>query len=244
MNRRELLLSLTAGALNAQAPAQAHDPQSYAASVYIPKAQRYEDLQLLQDFMEEFAFVELVTTHPELRITHIPVLVDRSAGKYGTIHGHISRQNDQMKAFDGKQKAVIVFRGPQGYISPTWYDTKLAVPTWNFAVVHASGLLNPVTKLVELREFLARLIAKFEKYQSEKNQGAGFDFAKLPNDYVEGLVQGIIGFQMPIELLEGKFKLGQDRSAADRAGILEHLPKARGERSLAEFTASFYRRPS
>src|SRR5579862_7279161 len=119
MNRRDLLLSLTAGAF----AAQAQEPSSYAASVYIPKAQRYEDLQLLQDFMEEFAFVELVTTYPELRITHIPALVDRSAGKYGTIHGHISRQNDQMKAFDGKQKAVIVFRGPQGYISPTWYET-------------------------------------------------------------------------------------------------------------------------
>ena len=110
--------------------------------------------------MDEFAFVDLVTATPSLRITHIPVWLDRKAGQHGTLHGHLSRQNPQTNTFDGKQQAVIVFRGPHSYISPTWYTkTTDVVPTWNFAVVHATGALRPVTGKKELHDLLAKLIA-------------------------------------------------------------------------------------
>ena len=233
MNRRDLLSSLAITALSAEA----QEPSPATASLYIPQAHLVEDRKLLHDFMEEFAFADLITSSPALRITHIPVLIDRSAGLYGTIHGHISRQNEQAKAFDGNQAAVIVFRGPQGYISPTWYETAQAVPTWNFAVVHATGRLRPVTEPKALHAFLTRLIDKFEKYQ-----GTNYDFSKLPDSYVNGMLANIIGFQMQVELLEGKFKLGQERSEADRQGILKNLQTARGERSLHDLTESFYRR--
>ena len=117
MNRRDLLSSMVLAALNAEAQESA----APSPSLYIPNAHRVEDLKLLHDFMDEFAFVDLVTSSP-FRITHIPVLVDRSAGPFGTIHGHIARNNVQTKAFDGAQEAVIVFRGPHGYISPTLSD--------------------------------------------------------------------------------------------------------------------------
>ena len=232
MNRRDLLSAFALAGLSAEAQEPAGPP---AASLYIPQAHLVEDRKLLQDFMEEFSFVDLITPSP-LRITHIPVLIDRSAGQYGTIHGHISRQNIQAKAFDGSQEAVIVFRGPQGYISPTWYQTQQAVPTWNFAVVHATGKLRPVTDPKALHAFLARLIDKFESYQ-----GTDYDFSKLPDSYVSPMLSGIIGFQMQIELLEGKFKLGQERPEADRQGILKYLESARPERSLHDLTQSFYR---
>jgi transcriptional regulator len=235
MNRRDLLSSFAITALTSAAQEPAEPPVT--ASLYIPQAHLVEDRKLLHDFMDDFAFVDLITTSPVLRITHLPVLLDRSTGQYGTIHGHISRQNVQAKAFDGSQQAVIVFRGPQGYISPTWYQTQQAVPTWNFAVVHATGRLRPVTEPPALHAFLARLIAKFESYQ-----GTDYDFSKLPESYVGGMLTGIIGFQMQIELLEGKFKLGQERSEADRQGILKNLQKARGERSLHDLTESFYKR--
>jgi transcriptional regulator len=234
MNRRQLLSSLAVTACTADAQQPAEPP---SASLYIPKAHLVEDRKLLHDLMDEHAFAELVTPTPALRITHLPVLLDRTAGQYGTIHGHISRQNVQAKAFDGKQEAVIVFQGPQGYISPKWYQTAQAVPTWNFAVVHATGKLRPVTDPKDLHAFLARLIRKFETYQ-----GTDYDFSKLPDSYVNGMLQGIIGFQMEIELLEGKFKLGQERSDADRQGILKNLQKARTERSLHDLTESFYQR--
>jgi transcriptional regulator len=234
MNRRDLLAGLALASFETRA--QTHSPE--AESLYIPKPQLVEDRRFLHDFMDEFAFVELITVTPSLRITHIPVWLDRAAGPYGTIHGHISRQNPQHTTFDGKQTGVVVFSGPHGYISPTWYaKTGNVVPTWNFAVVHATGKLRPVEGKKELNELLSKLIAKFETYQ-----GTSYDFSKLDETYKYGLMGGIIGFEMEVELLEGKFKLGQDRSAADRESLLKKLGDAKSPRSLRDLTASFYKR--
>jgi transcriptional regulator len=238
MKRRDLLAGFALASVNAETQTRTTD--AAAESLYIPKPQLVEDRKFLHDFMEEFAFVDLVTVSPSLRITHIPVWLDRTAGAFGTIHGHISRQNPQSVTFDGKQTAVIIFRGPQGYISPTWYaKTDNVVPTWNFAVVHATGKLRPVEGHKELNELLARLIAKFESYE-----GTSYDFSKIDDSYKNGMMGGIIGFEMEIGLLEGKFKLGQDRSPADRQSLLKKMGEARAPRSLREFTASFYERQS
>jgi len=238
MNRRDLLAGFALASVNAGAQTRTTD--GAAESLYIPKPQLVEDRKFLHDFMDEFAFVDLVTVSPSLRITHIPVWLDRAAGAFGTIHGHISRQNPQSGTFDGKQTAVIVFRGPQGYISPTWYaKTDNVVPTWNFAVVHATGKLRPVEGHKELNELLAKLISKFESYE-----GTSYDFSKIDDSYKDGMMGGIIGFEMEIELLEGKYKLGQDRSPADRQSLLKKMGEARAPRSLREFTASFYERQS
>jgi transcriptional regulator len=129
-----------------------------------------------------------------------------------------------------------VFRGPHSYISPTWYTKPEAVPTWNFAVVHATGRLKPIADTKALHDLLARLIAKFEGPDSVYN------FAKLPESYTNGLIGGIIGFEMQIELLEGKFKLGQERSDADKQAILKNLQSAKSARSISDFTAEFYKR--
>ena len=207
-----------------------------AESVYIPQAHLVKDRKLLHDFMDEFAFVDLVTSAPNIRITHIPVILDRTAGQYGTIHGHIARQNPQGAAFDDREPAVIVFRGPHSYISPTWYSKTEVVPTWNFAVVHASGRLKPVAEKAALHDLLAKLLDKFETH------GSAYDFAGLPDNYKSGMIAGIIGFEMEIERLEGKFKLGQERSEADKAGILRNLRSQKPGRSIHDLTASFYQR--
>lgn len=230
MNRRNLLLALAAAGLDLKA----QDPSP--GSLYIPKPHLVEDRKFLQDFMDEFAFADLVTASPGIRITHIPTFINRSAGPYGTVFGHVSRQNAQSRCFDGTQPAVIVFRGPDSYISPTWYSKPDAVPTWNFAVVHATGRPKPIAETKALHGLLAQLIAKFEGPKS------GYDFAKLPESYTNGLIGGILGFEMQIELLEGKCKLGQERSDADKQSILKNLQSARRPRSIYEFTADFYKR--
>ncbi|MGA2593991.1 MAG: FMN-binding negative transcriptional regulator, partial [Bryobacteraceae bacterium] len=137
---------------------------------------------------------------------------------------------------DGRESAVIVFRGPHSYISPTWYSKPEAVPTWNFAVVHATGKPKPVTDPKAIHDFLARLIQKFE------GKDSAYDFAKLPESYTSSLIAGVIGFEMQIDLLEGKFKLGQDRSDQDKQAILKNLQTAKPPRSMYEFTAEFYKR--
>jgi transcriptional regulator len=237
MNRRDLFTGLLFAGLEAEAQPPA--PHSTAESLYIPKPHLVEDRQFLHDFMDEFAFVDLVTTAPSLRITHIPVWLDRTAGPYGTIHGHISRQNPQSHTFDGQHSGVIVFRGPHSYISPTWYVKSDVVPTWNFAVVHATGKLRPVAGKKELNDLLSKLIAKFESYE-----GTGYDFSKIADSYKYGLMAGIIGFEMDVELLEGKFKLGQERTAADKEKLLKNLESAKPARSIRDLTASFYQRKS
>ncbi|HLY15926.1 MAG TPA: FMN-binding negative transcriptional regulator [Bryobacteraceae bacterium] len=228
MNRRKLLLGMALAGLDLKA----QEPSP--GSLYIPKPHLVEDRKFLHDFMDEFAFADLVTASPGIRITHIPVLLDRTAA-YGTLFGHVSRQNPQHKAFDGNP-AVIVFRGPHSYISPKWYNKPDAVPTWNFAVVHATGRPMAISDPKALHGWLARLIAKFE------GPGSSYDFANLPESYVNGLIGGIIGFEMQIELLEGKFKLGQERSDADKQAILKNLQSTRQARTIYELTADFYKR--
>lgn len=233
MKRRALIAGIASGAA---VPAQTRQD---AATLYIPSAHRVEDLQLLHETLEEYPFMELVTAAPDLRITHLPVWLDRKAGESGTLHGHIARNNPQTAAIEAGAGATIVCKGPDAYISPTWYTNQRAVPTWNFASVHASGKLEPVTNPEALFELLATLVAKSEgKY----GQG-GYDFRALPRAYVDGMMPGIIGFRLKIGLLEGKFKLGQERSQADRESILRHLESAKPDRPLSSLTAAFYRRP-
>jgi transcriptional regulator len=238
MNRRQLLTGVLAAPLAVGLDLEAQEGTAPDPSLYIPKAHLVEDRAFLHDFMDEYAFVDLVTTTPTLRITHIPTFLDRAAGRFGTVFGHISAQNPQRAALDGLHQAVIVFRGPHGYISPTWYGKKDVVPTWNFAVVHVSGRPKPIEGPEATRALLARLIRKFET-----KSGTIYDFDSLPADYVAGMMKGIAPFSMEIEGIEGKFKLGQERQAADREGVVQHLQTAKPhERTLRELTEAFYAR--
>src|SRR5262245_57686600 len=173
MKRRDLVTGLALAGMKLEA--QPNEPES----LYIPQAHLVKDRQLLHDFMEEYSFADLVTAAPGIRITHIPVLLDRTAGKYGTIFGHISRQNPQSKTLSQHENAVVVFHGPHSYISPAWYTKAEVVPTWNFAVVHASGRLNAITERKALHDLLAKLIHKFES----REKSSTYDFARLPDNY-------------------------------------------------------------
>jgi transcriptional regulator len=232
-----MLAAVLAGPLLAGVEVETQEPAAMDPSLYVPKAHVVADRAFLHDFMDEYAFVDLVTTTPSLRITHIPTVLDRGMGRYGTVLGHISAQNPQRDAFDGIHQAIIVFRGPHGYISPAWYANTPAVPTWNFAVAHVSGRPKRIEGPEATRALLARLIQKFEA-----RSGTSYDFGTLPEDYAAGMMKGIVPFSMEIEAIEGKFKLGQERSAGDRQGVLEHLPTAKPhERTLPELTAAFYK---
>ena len=243
MNRRAVLLGLLSATaisgnddLDAQEASTAVDP-----SLYIPKAHVVDELKFLHDFMEEFSFVMLVTATPTLRITHVPSILDRTQGRFGTLRGHISAQNPQKATFDGMHQTVIVFRGPHGYISPTWYAARTSVvPTWNFGVAHASGRPRLITDKAQTYDLLATLIGRNER----RIGSTEYDFGAQPKEYVDRMMQGISPFEMEIQALEGKFKLGQERSEGDRNGVLAHL--ARGEykeRSLYDLTRAFYEGP-
>jgi transcriptional regulator len=244
-DRRSLLTALVAGVSLTPSTGESADIDVSSGqgeppdpSVYIPKAHLVQDRAFLHGFMDEYSFVDLVTTSPTLRITHIPSVLERTKGAYGTVFGHISAQNDQVKAIRGGARAVIVFRGPHGYVSPGWLVTEAGrrgVPTWNFAVVHASGRLRPIDDPEQKYGLLATLIKKYETAIG----GTNYDFLGLPKTEVMTRAKGIQPFELEIDQLEGKFKLFQERPAPDKAAAVPKLDSYR-ERALGAYTEHFY----
>ncbi|MFN8058522.1 MAG: FMN-binding negative transcriptional regulator [Vicinamibacterales bacterium] len=240
LSRRTLLTGLLGGLAGtssmldaATQPSELHDP-----SVYIPQAHLVQDRAFLHAFMREFSFVDLITTVPTLRITHIPSVLAPSQGRLGTIFGHISGMNDQVQAIRGGSRAVAVFRGPHGYVSPGWLVTdasRKGVPTWNFAVVHAMGRLVPIDDPERKYELLATLIDQYEHGIG----GTDYDFRSLPKADVLARAKGIQPFELAIDQLEGKFKLFQERPEPDKVAALPKLDTYR-ERSLRTYTEHFY----
>jgi transcriptional regulator len=191
--------------------------------------------------MRQQEFVTLVSpAGGSVTATHIPVVVSRHGDAF-TIWGHVARGNAQWQTMDGASEALVIFLGPHAYVSPTWYATAPAVPTWNYAVVHAYGRPRTVTDHALLEQHLRSLAQRHEEGRARP-----WRFDDLSPDYRSRLMSAIVGFEMPVDRVEAKFKLGQNRSAADRQGTLagleaEDTPSAR---ALAAFMRSRLRHDS
>ena len=208
-------------------------------TIYIPPKQLETDRKFIVDFMDEFSFAMLITAKGGVRVTNVPTLFDREADGWGSLWWHIAKGNHQNEAFDGSTECTVVFHGPHGYISPNWYTTKNAVPTWNFAVVHATGRPQRITDDGAFARNLKRLVA-----QNEGRYGGGdaWDYSKLTDAYLKGMRQGIVPYEMKIGQVEAKFKLSHERSAVDREGVLRGMKAGRKERTLIELTEAYYAR--
>lgn len=228
--RRDFLLGLSS-LLAAEGEAEALD------TIYIPERHAETDRAFLLDFLEEFSFGMVISAHDGLRASNVPTLLKRPS----TIWWHLAKSNPQNEALAASPNVMVVFRGPHAYISPNWYQTKNAVPTWNFAVVHARGKVTRLDDDTAFAESLSQLVAR-----NEQRYGGGdrWRYEDLPASYLKGMRQGIVAWQMEIESLEGKFKLGHERSAADREGTLAGLERPQ-ERDILALTRAYYsRRPS
>jgi transcriptional regulator len=199
---------------------------------YVPQHFRMPDEATLQEFMTTYDFATIVSGAPTgLMVSHVPVLV-RTAGAGLVIVGHLARANPHCRLMDGATPALAVFHGPHGYVSPTWYATAPAVPTWNYGVVHAHGLPAVNEDATFLRGVLEELARRYEG-----DGPAAWRPDGLPEDYYEGLLRGIVAFELPVTRLDGKFKLGQNRSVEDRRRTIAALERqgSREAASLAEF---------
>lgn len=185
--------------------------------MYIPEQFRESDLATLHAFMRQHSFATLVSHGADSLIaTHLPLLLDPARGPNGTLVGHLARANPHGAVLAECGEALVIFHGPHAYVSPRWYATPIAVPTWNYAVVHAYGRPRIVDGGQPLRDILLRTVATFE---------ADFDYAwePPPGDYVDKLARQVVGFEIEVARLEGKMKLSQNRPAADRQGTIEGL---------------------
>lgn len=186
--------------------------------MYIPKAFLVSDKSVLHDFIECNSFATLVSTvDGEPFATHLPLILDRTRSAHGALLGHVARANPQWRSFDGTQTALAIFHGPHAYVSPSWYATSPAVPTWNYAAVHVYGVPQVVDDPAWLSDVVDRLIRIYEAGMPQPWPGI------LPADYRSNLLKAIVGFVMDIDRIEGKFKLSQNRSTADQQGVVRHL---------------------
>ncbi|HEX4999291.1 MAG TPA: FMN-binding negative transcriptional regulator [Terriglobia bacterium] len=203
--------------------------------MYIPDAFRISDSGTLYDFIDRYDFATIVTTTVDgLVASHVPVVLERHPA--AVLRAHVARANTHWHSFDGKAEALVIFQGPHGYVSPTWYANSPAVPTWNYAAVHVYGAPRVVDDPLVTRALLGALVDRYERSRSPS-----WSAAAAPTDFIERLTAGTVTFEIPIMRIEGKFKLGQNRSLEDRLGTIAGLEREQNVESaaLATFMKTF-----
>jgi transcriptional regulator len=198
--------------------------------MYLPRLFAVDDLPKLHGFMEQFSFASLVTQNEgHLIASHIPFVLDREAGAHGRLRGHVAVGNPQLAHLKSGSEALVMFQGPHSYISPSWYAAQENVPTWNYTAVHAYGrprMLDRAGLIVLLKDLV---------HENEKSFERPWDFDPQAA-WIEKMLPQIAAFEIPIERLEGKFKLNQNRKLADRKKVVEVLSASQdpAQRHMAE----------
>ena len=194
--------------------------------MYNPALFKEERVPVLHEFIRRYPFATLVTLGPDgLNANHIPMEIAPDAGRLGTLRGHVSRANPVWQRVATDVEALAIFTGPQTYVSPAWYLTKQetgkVVPTWNYAVVHAGGPLRIIEDVAWLRRLVEDLT-----HMHETDRAEPWHVTDAPDDYITKQLHGIVGLEIPITRLEGKWKVSQNRPADDRAGVVAGLREA------------------
>jgi len=191
--------------------------------MFTPPVFLEDHLPVLHDLMQQARLVSLVTMGENgLEASQVPVVFAPSDGEFGTIHGHLSRGNAQWRTADVKVPALIMFNGPDAYISPSWYATKVqtekVVPTWNYQAVHAYGEIEFYDDAARLLDLVSRLTEKHEERRADP-----WAVSDAPADFIAAQLKGIVGFSLPIARLDGKSKMSQNKSGEDRHGVIQGL---------------------
>jgi transcriptional regulator len=182
--------------------------------MYIPDAFREDRPAVLHEIIRRYGFATLVSqSEGSLIASQLPFLLD---AERNVLRSHMARANPQWKEL-GEREVMVIFQGPHAYISPSSYETKLAVPTWNYVTVHAYGTGRLIEDEAGLRAIVAETVSQYES-------GRASPWAMpLPEDYVAKMLRGIVGFEIEITRIEGKLKLSQNRPAADLEGAIAGL---------------------
>lgn len=189
--------------------------------MYTPSAFHVEGIDRLHSFMEQHSFATIVSAADgSPSAIHLPVVVQPNGGRFGTLVAHMARANPLWRSWTSETEVLVIFTGPHAYISPSWYDQQVTVPTWNYSAVHAYGRARLITDPEALR---ALVIQQTNLY--EGLEGSTWD-RSLMDQVMESLLKGIVGFSIEIERLDGKFKFNQNRSVADHEGVTVALERS------------------
>jgi transcriptional regulator len=194
--------------------------------MYLPDHFCVDDVPQMHGLMRARPFAALVSGGATgLYASHLPTVL-KDEGPYGVIECHLARPNPHWRDLADGNEAMMIFQGPEGYITPNWYPSKAqtgkVAPTWNFAVVHAYGRPEVVTEKDWLLRHVTDLTAQQEK--SETKPWAPSD---APSTYIDVMLHGIVGIRFPITRLEGKWKMSQNREIQDQVGVVNGLRNRR-----------------
>jgi transcriptional regulator len=200
--------------------------------MYLPAHFAETRVEVLHAALREAGLATLVTTGPGgLDASHLPFLLEPEPGPLGRLVGHVARANPIWQETSAQSEALVIFLGPDAYVSPSWYATKResgkVVPTWNYLAIHATGRVRFFEERDRLLEVVTRLTDRHEQPRA-----APWKVTDAPADYVDGMLRSIVGVELEITRLEGKWKASQNRTAADRECVAAGL-EDEGKATLA-----------
>ena len=186
--------------------------------MYVPPSFVPPHPELLYQCIERYGFATLVSQQGgDLLASHLPMLLERADGGHGELIGHLAGPNPQA-AFQGGERVLAIFHGPHTYVSPRWYETDRAVPTWNYVAVHVRGRIRVEQDEERRLADLARLVTHYESSREQP-----WSIAAAPRDYLVQLARAIVAFRVEIESLEGSWKLSQNHPVARRLAVIARL---------------------
>ena len=204
--------------------------------MYQPSAFREERLKTLHELIRSHPLATLITAGAGGLIANLVPFILADTGGKGTLRAHIAKANDQVAALKAGAETLVVFHGPEAYITPSWYPSKKehgrVVPTWNYAVVQVRGTPRVIDDAAWLRTQIDALTSTQENRRSEP-----WKVTDAPEAFIEGQLRAIIGIEIPILTIEGKWKVSQNRSAADREGVYEGLQEEGKNNDMARMVA-------
>lgn len=191
--------------------------------MYLPAHFEETRVEVIHRLIREHPLAVLVTLGSAgLNANHIPLEIDAEPAPFGTLRGHVARANPVWRDFSRDVEALTVFQGPRAYISPAWYQTKKetgrVVPTFNYIVVHAYGSLRIIEDEAWLRGLVERLTTRHESGRPEP-----WKVSDAPEDFIKTQLRAIVGIEMPVTRLVGKWKVSQNRPPGDREGVVRGL---------------------
>jgi transcriptional regulator len=201
--------------------------------MYIPAHFEQSEIGVMHELIRAYPLATVVTqSSAGLNASHIPLHLLTNASPFGVLTGHVARANPIWSDLVKGQEVLAVFQGPDAYISPSWYATKQetgkVVPTWNYAAVHAYGTLRIIDDAAWLRSQLEMLTADHEAAFAEP-----WKVEDAPADFTEKLIEAIVGIEISITRLEGKWKVSQNQPPQNRAGVVQGLKK-NGQPTMAK----------
>lgn len=186
--------------------------------MYVPPSFVVTDPVQLHEFMERHSFATLISqAGNEPLASHLPLLLDREVGPHGRLIGHFARANSHWQSAAG-QRVLAIFHGPHAYVSPGWMEPRNVVPTWNYVTVHAYGTLRLIEDRDRLRDIVRRTVETYEA-----NRATPWSMSQPEAEFIDKLLGAIVGFEIDIDRLEGKWKLNQNHPVERREQIIRGL---------------------